>query len=90
MKIRQYLACGSPVVASVGHDFIQEKGLGWLVVPEDSLQVAEAICKGLSLDEEERKCTSDRARQYAVDKFSIDCLVRKRYKLWTEMLKKLR
>lgn len=86
MKLRQYLACGSPVVASVGNGFVEENDLGWLVVPEDALQVAEAVCRGLSLDEEERRRIRDRARQYAVDEFSYDSLVRKRYELWTEML----
>jgi len=90
MKIRQYLACGNPVVATVGHDFIQEKGLGWLVVPEDAKQVADAVCKGLRLDEAERKCIGDRARQYSVDEFSYDRLVRKRYELWAKGLEKLR
>ena len=87
-KIRQYLACGCPVVASRGdgHEFIEENALGWLVVPEDSEQVAEAICHGLSLTIEEKKKIGKRAREYVLAKFSTESLARRRYELWDNAL----
>ena len=89
VKLRQYLACGCPVVASRGdgHEFIEENGLGWLVVPEDPEQVAEAICTGLGLTSEEKENIGERAREYAVANFSMESLVRRRYELWLEAVR---
>jgi len=89
MKVPQYLACGTPVLASKGYDFVEENDLGWLVVPEEPLTVAKAICKGLALNEAERKDISVRAQQYIQKKLSMDCLVKKRYKLWSQAVEGL-
>lgn len=89
MKLREYLACGCPVVASRGdgHEFIEENGLGWLVIPEDPEQVYNAICTGLNLTSEEMENICKRAREYAVVNLSIETLARRRYKLWLEIIK---
>jgi glycosyltransferase involved in cell wall biosynthesis len=87
-KIRQYLACGCPVVASRGdgHEFIEENSLGWLVVPEEPEQVAEAICAGLSLTIEEKKIIGKRGREYVVANLSMESLARRRHEMWINAL----
>jgi len=84
MKVPQYLACGTPVVASKGYDFVEDNDLGWLVVPEEPSAVADAICKGLALNEAQRKDVSVRARQYVLKELSMDSLVQKRYEFWNQ------
>lgn len=87
-KVPQYLACGTPVVASSGYDFLEDNDLGWLVVPEEPLAVADAICKALTLNEAQRKDMGVRARQYVLKELSMDSLVQKRYELWSQAVEK--
>jgi len=88
MKLRQYLACGCPVVASRGdgHEFIEDMGLGWLVSPDEPGQIADAIAMALALDPQARQRIRQEARRYALQHFSAPTLVRRRVQLWLEVL----
>lgn len=82
MKVAQYLACGIPVVASAGYDFVETNRLGWVVDPENPQAVADAICKGLSLNRTEKEIFRIRAREYVQKELSMDTLVQRRYDMW--------
>jgi glycosyltransferase involved in cell wall biosynthesis len=88
-KIRQYLSCQRPVLASMGqgHNFIEENQLGWLVVPEDSAQVAESIIAACSTHPEQLESMGRRGREYVIHNFSISNLTRRRYEMWISSLK---
>jgi glycosyltransferase involved in cell wall biosynthesis len=65
-KIRQYLACGVPVLASsFGNRFLAEQGLGELVHPDDAQAQEQALRRllGRLLDADED--VAGRARAYA-------------------------
>lgn len=87
-KVRQYLACQRPVLASrgEGHEFIQQNQLGWLVVPEDPAQVAEAIVAACSTPSEQLERMGHRGREYVIQNFSVSSLTRQRYEIWVRSL----
>jgi glycosyltransferase involved in cell wall biosynthesis len=87
-KVRQYLACGKPVIASTpgSSDFIGEANLGSLVQYDDLVSIAGEIDRWLSLSEIERAAFSKRASQYAQDHLSVDQAVAKRLAVWNERL----
>jgi len=85
MKVAQYLACGIPVVASAGYDFVETNRLGWVVDPENPQAVANAICKGLALNRTEKENFKIRARKYILKELSMDTLVQRRYDMWSQM-----
>jgi glycosyltransferase involved in cell wall biosynthesis len=87
-KVRQYLACGKPVVASTpgSSDFIGDANLGSLVHYDDLESIAREIDRWLSLSEIERAAVSKRASRYAQDHLSVDQAVEQRLAIWNERL----
>jgi glycosyltransferase involved in cell wall biosynthesis len=87
LKVRQYLACGKPVVVSPGsNDFVAAENLGSIVQPTDLDAIAAVLEKWLSMTSDERNDFSDRAAQYVENNLSIDAAVSNRFKLWSERL----
>jgi glycosyltransferase involved in cell wall biosynthesis len=87
-KIRQYLACGVPVICSEGtNEKIIEEGLGRAVPPNDLDQIYQAICFWLEKSAKDVEEFRRRARQFAEDNLSTEVAFRKRYTAWKEMLK---
>jgi len=82
MKVAQYLACGIPVVASAGYDFVKNNRLGWIIDPENPRAVADAICKGLALNRSEKETFRIRAQEYVQKELSMDTMVQRRYDIW--------
>jgi len=87
-KVRQYLACGKPVVATSGsNEFLVENQLGSLLNNEDLDEIAHELDRWLSLDSHERVKFSVRAREYAENHLSLKESVRYRLRYWSERLK---
>jgi glycosyltransferase involved in cell wall biosynthesis len=88
LKVRQYLACGKPVVASPGsNDFLTDSGLGSIVQPDDLADITAELDHWLGLSPDERGAFACRAKKYVQDNLSIEAAVAKRFELWTERLR---
>jgi glycosyltransferase involved in cell wall biosynthesis len=74
LKVREYLACGRPVVASEFADtaFIAEAGVGRLYPAGDCRQLAARLDELLRLPAAELAAMGSRARELAVERFSWD------------------
>jgi glycosyltransferase involved in cell wall biosynthesis len=80
-KIRQYLACGKPVIASSGvNEFLDENDLGSTVDVTDIKAFVAAIEK--ILDRNDGAAMAVRARAYACSHFSIDATLGYRIDKW--------
>jgi glycosyltransferase involved in cell wall biosynthesis len=88
LKVRQYLACGKPVVATTpgSNDFIAENDLGTLIQNGDKNSTIDALDKWISTSDEERSQFSARAHQFARDHLSIEQMLDKRITLWNERM----
>lgn len=90
LKVRQYLACGKPVVASPGsNDFLINSGMGSIVQPDDLAAVANELDYWLGLSAAERDLFACRAEKYVQENLSIEAAVARRFDLWTERLRSL-
>jgi glycosyltransferase involved in cell wall biosynthesis len=87
-KVRQYLACGKPVIASTpgSNDFLADENLGSLVRQDDINSIANELDRWLALEVDERVEFSGRASQYARDHLSVERSIAKRIALWSERL----
>jgi glycosyltransferase involved in cell wall biosynthesis len=87
-KLRQYLACGLPVMASAGdgHGFIGEEKLGWVVELERPESIRAAFATMLALSPDEKQQLRSRAADYAQQHFSTRTLAQQRLKAWDEVL----
>lgn len=88
LKVRQYLACGKPVIATTpgSNDFLSRENLGSLVQYSDINTIVKELDKWLSLPEDDRSKLSTRAFQYAIEYLSVEQSVAKRIALWNERL----
>lgn len=87
LKVRQYLACGKPVVVSPGsNDFLTTSKLGSIVQPTDLETITAELDHWLSLPNKEKLKLAHRASQYAQDCLSIEHALSKRFELWAERL----
>lgn len=87
LKVRQYLACGKPVILSPGsNDFVIAKKIGSVVQPTDLEAIAHELDRWLSFTVEERREFSRQTAQYMQDNLSIDAAVNRRLDLWSEQL----
>jgi glycosyltransferase involved in cell wall biosynthesis len=90
LKVRQYLACGKPVVASPGgNDFLVSAGLGSIVPPNDIDLIAQAIDRWLALNPQDRSDFAEKASTYTACNLSVDSATDQRLELWTERLQSL-
>ena len=87
-KVRQYLACGKPVIATPGsNDFLATLNLGSIIKPYDIGAMAREIDRWLSLTKEEHMEFANRAIQYAREHLSVQHAVAKRIALWDDRLR---
>lgn len=87
LKVRQYLACGRPVVISPGsNDFVEEEGFGSIVQPDDLQGITARLDRWLSLQGDEREQFTQRAAQYMHEHLSIAAAVAQRFKIWSERM----
>jgi glycosyltransferase involved in cell wall biosynthesis len=87
-KVRQYLACGKPVVVSPGGNdyFLAGSGLGSIIPAADLEGIAAQLDHWLSLTPVERSEFAHRASKYARDNLSVRASVARRLEIWNERL----
>ena len=87
-KVRQYLACGKPVIVSPGevNQFISDKNLGYIVSHDDINGFLKAIKSILDLSENEYDLISKRSREYAENNLSFRSKVLERIEAWEKVL----
>jgi glycosyltransferase involved in cell wall biosynthesis len=89
-KVRQYLACGKPVIATTpgGNDFVAHERLGSLVRHDDADAIVAELDRWLSLPGNERATFAARASRYAAERLSVAQAVARRLALWDERLER--
>jgi len=86
-KIRQYLACGVPIVcAQKTNEYIVRDGLGIAASPEDLDAVFRSIIYWLEKSSEDKVSFRKKAYQYANKKMSVQTAYNKRYIAWKAAL----
>jgi glycosyltransferase involved in cell wall biosynthesis len=84
-KVRQYLACGKPVISiKEGHEFLEREDLGSTVDPERIQEVEAATRMWLSRIKSQVASGSDRLRTYAVAHLSTEKALTDRLQFWLE------
>jgi glycosyltransferase involved in cell wall biosynthesis len=88
LKVRQYVACGKPVVATFpgANGFLTENNLGSLVRFDDLVGVEGEVDRWLSLSGEGRSEFATRAASYAAAHLSVVQSVEDRLALWASHL----
>lgn len=88
LKVRQYLACGKPVILSPGsNEFVIEENFGSEVPPTDVAAVAKVLGEWLSFSAQERQEFSERTVRYMERNLSIDAVVNERFRRWSERIR---
>lgn len=84
-KIRQYLACGKPVITDLAsHHFLEDEGIGIRVDPADTDAFLGAIDRLLNATTRSADAILRKARAYSEDHFSVDRILEKRVALWND------
>jgi glycosyltransferase involved in cell wall biosynthesis len=87
LKVRQYLACGKPIVISPGgNEFVREQGFGTVVEPRDLDAITAALDAWLSLPSAERDAFAARAARYMHEHLSMAAAIDRRMRLWAERM----
>jgi glycosyltransferase involved in cell wall biosynthesis len=87
LKVRQYLACGKPVVISPGgNEFVAREDLGSVVDSTDRDAVAAALDRCLALPSAQREEFALRAEAYMQRHLSMENAIAQRFALWEERL----
>ncbi len=85
-KIRQYLACGKPVIASGGvNEFLEANDLGGLVMEDDLPGFVRLVDAYLGRAADVRQDHALRARRYAEAHFSVVAALEMRMARWREV-----
>jgi len=88
-KIRQYLACGIPVIVPRStNEQITSCGLGRAVTPNDLTDIFDAISFWFDMSRQEQEDLRMRARGFAIDTFSTRNTYSKRYTAWQKAIVK--
>lgn len=86
-KVRQYLACGVPVISvPQGHAFLRDHKIGSLAKAEDIDAIEKAVRFWISELQKDRKAIVKRTRDYAVRKFSVEATFEQRLEFWKRKL----
>jgi len=86
-KIRQYLACGKPVICSYGSsNFIFDKKLGFVENWDDIKGIIKSVECIINMNKEEYSELSKRCRSYAEKYLSVDNQTERRLQIWESML----
>jgi glycosyltransferase involved in cell wall biosynthesis len=88
LKVRQYLACGKPIVISPGsNEFVSAEGFGTVVEPEDLAALTAALARWLALPPAEREAFAKRAAAYMHEHLSMAAALDRRLRLWAERMR---
>jgi glycosyltransferase involved in cell wall biosynthesis len=86
-KVRQYVACGKPVISQPGGNaFLEENDLGSIVPAEDLRRLRDQITRWISLTPEERTAHSRRAAAFAQEHLSVERALQERLEFWEERM----
>lgn len=88
-KVRQYLACGKPVIVSPGavNNFVEDERLGYIVSdPYGIEEFAQKVAVLLALSSEDSEQMAIKTRRYAVEHLSVDSRVQQRLGLYKSVL----
>jgi len=86
-KIRQYLACGIPVICGEGTNrFIEEENLGFLVDSQNTEDIFQAVYTLFFYTGQEANKFSKRAVKYAYKNLSTDIAIKTRLEFWEKQL----
>ena len=86
-KIRQYLACGVPVICPKGtNSFVEKENLGILVDCHDLRELLSAIKKYLSFSNSEAQAFSGRATKFVHENLSSEVAMESRLEFWERAL----
>jgi len=86
-KIRQYIACGKPVLTTPGgSEFVVEKGLGSIIDIGDIEQITRELIHWLSLNDLEKQAHEQIAIDYARNYLSVAKALEKRLEFWNRKL----
>ncbi len=64
----------------------RDTATGWLIPPNDSVSLADAISKGLSLDENRRRQIGARARAHVLSAFTLDSMKHQTLGVYDDLL----
>lgn len=86
-KLRQYIACGKPVITVGQSDHcVTAHDLGTAVEPTDLAGIAAAVCQWHKRLQRDPDVIRERLRAYAVEYFCADKALEKRLKFWSSQL----
>ena len=87
LKVRQYLACGKPVVCGPGsNNFVGTENLGSIVSPDELPAVQKEIERWLLMTPKETEELRSRAVAYVTANLSVKISLRKRFEFWDRLL----
>ena len=87
-KIRQYLACGVPVICGKGTNlFIKEENLGSLIDSQNIEEIFQAVKTFLCWTKEETNQFSKNAVKYTNKNLSTDIAIKTRLEFWGKQLR---
>lgn len=87
LKVRQYLACGKPVIMGPGsNEFVLAEKFGSYVEPTNIDSIVNEADKWLSLTKAEKEMFARRSYRYMQTHLSMDAMAVKRINLWNERL----
>jgi glycosyltransferase involved in cell wall biosynthesis len=86
-KVRQYLACGKPVIVGPdGNEFVKTEEFGSMVAPNDLNAIQKEIEKWLLLEPAEKEIFCSRATLYATNYLSVKKALHMRFEFWEMLL----
>lgn len=89
LKVRQYLACGRPVVASAGsNEFLREHDIGSVVDAFDLDEIEQALNHWLALSALSGDRLRGRVRSFACSNLSYEAAVTRRLEVWSKLIHK--
>jgi glycosyltransferase involved in cell wall biosynthesis len=87
LKVRQYLACGKPVIVGPGsNEFVLAEKFGSYVESTNIDSIANEADKWLSLTKTEKEIFASRSYRYMQTHLSMEAMVKKRISLWNDRL----
>jgi len=91
MALLEAAACALPAVATDGagtSEVLVDGQSGWLTLAGDSAALAEAMTRMMRTPPEERRAMGERARQFAVEQFSLEAILDRWEALYGDLLQR--